>query len=629
MAFAAPAVLAAAWTVFAGKDVNWDLLNYHYYLPYELVDGRLDRDFFAASAQSYLNPLGYLPFYYMVSSGWHSVIASLALAIIHSTSVGLLFVIAWAMFGHLPGRHRVVFAVLAAALGAATWVFLPMVGSSFLDPLLAPIMLGGLALLLGGNAKHATLAGVLFGAAAALKYSNAIFCAVAWLLAFAVPGGTPAARLRAAAAYAAGAAMALVLLAGPWFYVMAREFGNPVFPLMNAWFGSPYGPPYNIVSVRFTPEGLREAIALPFRMVVLDRTLYSENFAPDIRFAALVACALGLALVPRRLLRPGASLQDSDWRVLAFFVLSLVLWIATSANGRYGLVVLLLAGLCLARLTERLLPLGAARVSLAVVLVLQVAMAATASPQRWFLAERWSTRWLPYKAPPRAQHEPALYLTVEPLPFAAVAPFLDRRSSFVNLRGQYTIPTDSPKLAALLDRHRGRLRVLGRTLELTAGKPDPQVVRTYDATLLRIGQRVDESDCFTIAWQPEEDSLARAANRVAGSPTAREPLSLVSCALRPAVRPLADLENEKRFSALFDHIEKSCPPLFHGQTAVTEPLGRGWSRNYTGLDARLEANGERVFLNRYGVDRFYNLGAPADWQGGRVPVIAACQGARQ
>ncbi len=72
LAFSIPALLCALWTVCAGKDVNWDLLNYHYYLPFELLAGRLGQDFFAASAQSYLNPVGYLPFYLMVASGWQS-----------------------------------------------------------------------------------------------------------------------------------------------------------------------------------------------------------------------------------------------------------------------------------------------------------------------------------------------------------------------------------------------------------------------------------------------------------------------------------------------------------------------------------------------------------------------------
>jgi hypothetical protein len=95
------------WTVFAGKDVNWDLLNYHYYIPFELAAGRIAQDFLAASAQSYLNPVGYLPFYLMVSSGWHSVIASALLAVAHSSGLALLYLLAWRLFAHLAPRERI------------------------------------------------------------------------------------------------------------------------------------------------------------------------------------------------------------------------------------------------------------------------------------------------------------------------------------------------------------------------------------------------------------------------------------------------------------------------------------------------------------------------------------------
>ena len=167
--FLLPAALCAAWTVLAGKDVNWDLLNYHYYLPYELLDGRLAQDFFAASAQSYLNPVGYLPFYLMVASGWHSLLVSVLLAAVHSLSLSLLFLIARRLFAHLPPRDALVFACLGTALGGATWVFWPTVGTSFLDPLVLPAILGALLLLLDGRAG---LAGVLVGAATALKSMN-------------------------------------------------------------------------------------------------------------------------------------------------------------------------------------------------------------------------------------------------------------------------------------------------------------------------------------------------------------------------------------------------------------------------------------------------------------------------
>jgi hypothetical protein len=185
--FGIPAAVCAAWTVVAGKDLNWDLLNYHYYVPYELLGGRLDQDFFAASAQSYLNPLGYVPFFLMVSSGWHSVVASVALALVHSASLGLLFLIGWYLFVGKPAAERALFAALAAVVGGATSVYWATVGTSFLDPLLLPLILGGLLLMIQAGpsaAWRAGLAGALFGAAASLKYSNAIYGLAALPLAF-------------------------------------------------------------------------------------------------------------------------------------------------------------------------------------------------------------------------------------------------------------------------------------------------------------------------------------------------------------------------------------------------------------------------------------------------------------
>jgi hypothetical protein len=628
--FALPAALCAAWTVFAGKDVNWDLLNYHYYVPYQLLAGRLEQDFFAASAQSYLNPVGYLPFYLMISSGWHSVVASIALAALHGLSIPLLYLLAWRLFAHLERRNRIVFSTLAAALGAGTSVYWMTVGSSFLDPLLVPPMLAGLLLLLDENPhamRRAVLAGTLFGAAASLKYSNAIFALAALPLAAAMPGLRGGARWRACLGYIGGGALALAVLAGPWFALLMREFGNPVFPLMNGWFRSPYAPPINMVGERFTVGGLDDVASFAFRMIPLDRSLYSENFAPDLRFAALIAAAVALcAVAPMRRTSAVGSLRDADWRVLAFFSAALALWLASSVNARYGLIVLLLAGVCLARIVERLLPLPAARIALALLLGLQLGMTVVASPSRWFIAEPWSRRWLPYDVPERALREPALYLSVEVLSTAVVAPLMHPASSFVNFRGQHSIPLDSTRLAALLARHREHVRTLGRDLELLDGKPRTVALKKYDQTLLRIGYRVDPNDCFTIAWRPDSDDLlSRAANRLAGARPSDEPLSLVSCALRAAAPDPAEAKRERRVSALFDRIEKACPGLFRGQTAVTEPLVNGWSRNYTGLDARLEAFGDHVILNLYRRGRRFDLGTLSAWEHDDAVRPPACR----
>jgi hypothetical protein len=607
--FGVPAVLCAAWTVVAGKDLNFDLLNYHYYVAYELLGGRLARDFYAASAQSYLNPLGYVPFY-ALASGWHSVLASITLAVGASASLALLYLLAWRIFAHLPPRERLAISLLGTALGAATAVFWPMVGTSMLDPWLAAPMLGGLLLLLDIDAhgvKRALFAGALFGAAAALKYSNAIYAlaAIALLLGL---------GRRAVLAYVVGGALAVALLAGPWCVALLREFGNPVFPLFNAWFQSPYAPPVNLVSERFTPKGALDALTLPFRMAAISQSVYIETAAPDIRVAALLAAAVAVPLLGRRASAP--KLVAADWRLLAFLALAGVLWIVTSSNARYGVVVLLLAGICLARLVERLLPGGAARVVLAALLAIQLAMCLAASAPRWFIADAWSRRWLPYDAPPRAQREPALYLSIELLPMAVVAPFLHPGSSFVNFRGHHSLPPDSPRLAALIAEHRGHVRTLGRELRLEAGRLESKQAEIYDITLQRIGYRVDGNDCFTIAWQADrDDALSRWANRLSRRAPADEPLSVVSCALVPAPRDSEREEAERRVSALFDRIEKACPALFHGQTAVTDPLTTGWARLYNGLDARLELRGEHLIFNRYYAGAMVDLGTVADWSG--------------
>jgi hypothetical protein len=625
--FAVPAVLCALWTIAAGKDVNWDLLNYHYYLPYEWLEGRLEQDYFAASGQSYLNPVGYLPFYFMLWAGWHSVLASAALAAVHGVNIALLYLIGWRLFAHQPPRTRHALCALASAMGAATAIFWATVGTSFLDPLLAVPMLAGLLLLLEGRALPA---GMLFGLASALKYSNAVFALAALPLALATPGSRGAARLRAGFVYALGGVAAVAVLAGPWLLLMWRELGNPVFPLLNGWFQSPHAPQTNMFAGRFAPQDLWAAVAFPFQLIAPDRMLYAEITAPDLRFAPLAVAALALP-VARRFSRPGAALKAPDARVLGFFFAAFALWFFTSANGRYGIMVLLLAGLCLARLAERLLPLPAARIALGVVLVAQIAACTMVSAPRWFMAERWSASWLPFVPAEQGRREPALYLTVETLPMAAVAPFLHPASSFVNLRGQYSIRPDAPRLRALLARHDGRTRAMGRALRLgDDGRPREEMVQAYDSTLVRYGYRIDADACFAIAWQPDEDdALSRAANRLARQPAAHAAvLSLGSCALLPAQRDPRDVEEELRVSALFDRIEKACPALFRGQAALTEPLGEEWMRNYPAIDARLETHGDRVILDRYLALAYFDFGPLSAWERGEGRLPAACRAAR-
>src|SRR5262249_57042938 len=126
---------------------------------------------------------------------------------------------------------------------------------------------------------------------------NAAYALAALPLTLAMPGLVGASRLRACLAYVLAAALAVGIVAGPWCALLWREFGNPVFPLLNGWFRSPDALQFNMIGERFALQDPVAVLAFPLRIATLDPRVYSENFAPDLRFAALFLSVLGLAVL--------------------------------------------------------------------------------------------------------------------------------------------------------------------------------------------------------------------------------------------------------------------------------------------------------------------------------------------
>ncbi|HEV8096347.1 MAG TPA: hypothetical protein VGP71_11500, partial [Burkholderiales bacterium] len=402
-----------------------------------------------------------------------------------------------------------------------------------------------------------------------------------------------------------------------------------------AWFRSPDFPPISMPAERFAPRTLAEALMFPLRIASPDSMIYAEISAPDLRFAALVALAAAVAAsaLVRRSRSSAASataLASADLRLLGFFALGCAAWVASSANGRYGMFVLLLVGPLVARLADRLLPLRVARGALLILLVAQGVACALISPPRWFMTDLWSDRWFPYEVPERGTREPALYLTVETQTMSVIVPFLHPASSFINLRGQHSLEHGAARLRALLAQHKGSVRTIGRALRLQRdGRPRPGIIELYDSTLLRHGFRVDAQDCFRVAWRPRRyDWLSQFANvLVTEDAGVRESnVALISCALRPGSLSPAEVEEERRITALFDRLERACPGVLRGQTAFTEKIGKEWSRSYAGLEARVETSQGALVLVPFFKLRYQFLGTVAEWETGVPPAMQkACR----
>src|SRR4030095_7472284 len=74
---------AAGLSLALGQDANWDLQNYHYYIPWAWAHGKraYTTDVVAAQLQTYHNPLPDLPFFAMVTADWAPATIAMVMAI--------------------------------------------------------------------------------------------------------------------------------------------------------------------------------------------------------------------------------------------------------------------------------------------------------------------------------------------------------------------------------------------------------------------------------------------------------------------------------------------------------------------------------------------------------------------
>ncbi len=220
-------LLSALASVWLGKDLNWDQLNYHAYVVHAMLTGRQELDFMAASVQSYLNPLAHVPFYLLASSSLSSAAASALLGAFH----GLNFVLVYAICKTIlpPGGQRNNLALLFTAISALHPVVAGELGSSLAELVASLPVLGGVLLLLAlmgqeeasyRRVRNRQLAGafILLGAGAALKLPFALF-GVACLPALLVRERS--ARPLLAALLVAGSSLALGCLIAGGFQFLA------------------------------------------------------------------------------------------------------------------------------------------------------------------------------------------------------------------------------------------------------------------------------------------------------------------------------------------------------------------------------------------------------------------------
>ena len=636
-------VLALACNYILGKDMAWDTLNYHLYLGFSALNNRFGQDYFAAGPLAYLNPYAYVPFYAMVAAGLPALVICSVFAAAHSIILWLTFELGVAVCPSKDGRTRVFAGSCAVALAFMNPILMQEIGSCFADITTAELALGGWLLLAGTvrapRVSRVIYAGLILGAASALKLSNALSAVSAFAM-FAMLPLNWRGRIRHGFLYGISLGIGFAVVSAPWSYRLAKVFGNPMFPMFNNVFRSPEFTTESMGNAyRFIPESIGEALWRPFAMIDPMQMVHEELMAPDPRYAILVALVILFTLrwVWRRLGQASPPQRhpplNESTRVLAALgcglCLNWILWLHVSGNSRYVLAMACVAAAVIVGMLFRLFE-SRPKVRnyiLAVIFATQAVQLYLGAEYRWN-GVPWGGQWFALSVPEQLKTQPNLYLTLGTQSNSFLAPFLAKDSGLVNVSGGYTMDPDSAngaRVRALIRRFSPNLRVVFLTSKPHGNGDRPAPIPEVEDALQGFGLRPDMADCATITVHglPPELEI-RFETTLPQEPQNRDTTYVAACRLVPDTTDRSALiARQRAVNLVFDRLENACPKLFQPHHLVTVHYGDIWRRLYGATDIVAWVSDGRVkFSDQIRPNGLVDVGSESDWA--KAPLRLDC-----
>jgi hypothetical protein len=464
----------AVMVIVRGKDASWDFRNYHWYLPYAFLHGRLGFDIAVAHQATYYNPLLDTPFY-LLATHLHAWLALGILGAVQGATIVPLYWLCRSLVRLEPARLIAAILALLCMLGSLT---LYLAGATYYDNIMSLFVLSGLAvavanrdILRSGGASQsfsiAAAAGFLVGAAVGLKLPEAPF-AMGFAAALAVLPGDGTRRMTRLAGAFAGGVLGFALFEAFWMAQMLRLTGNPLFPYFNQFFHSPLALAAPYRDLRFIPRSLEHQLLFPL-LFSIDWRVADDLPFRDIRVGVayvLLIATLPLWLITRRredtLVAP-----DVAAALFAFAAVSYAIWLKMFAIYRYIVILEMLSPLLMAAAVG-LWPLSArARVLLTAATLLWVqASSRVIAPDRAPPTDPYIQAALP----PIPHPDRTMILMTGEAPLGYLVPSLPERIPVLRIDGWLIQPQDGSRLTAearkRVDSFRGDLFVIADAGEM-------------------------------------------------------------------------------------------------------------------------------------------------------------------
>ncbi len=446
--------------LWLGKELNWDLANYHYYNPFVFLHQRWQMDYWPSSfVHVYFTPtLDFLT--YFLINYFPPTAAVFMLGALHGLNIWLLYCIANLLLKSLGDvRYSTLFALILALLGLYGPTALTGVGSFQHDDLVSLFVLGFVYLQLRCWLAYPhtqslsrgwfTLGAVLLGIGIGAKLTAAVFAvgAAGALLACPIPWQQ---RLKYVVCFGTAVMLGMLLSSGYWMLHLWLKFHNPIFPLLNGVFHSVDFPAYNWKDPRFLPHGWLQTLFYPFYFSFDGRT--GDTDFRDFRFAILYVLFSWYALT-WGLFRKKESRTQSiaiNW-LLLFFLVTYIVWQYYFSIMRYIVVLEMLAPLVIFLLLHHLLRDRDWRFSVAtaIYIFLVLTMASTHMVRApWFQGSYFNVSMPSWVKQEKSAAlilvpYPAYAFYVNPRPLTYLLPFLPQQWRVAGvpfLQSQYEVP---------------------------------------------------------------------------------------------------------------------------------------------------------------------------------------------
>ena len=438
---------ALGWIVFWSMlcvltpiEVGFDVAHYHIHDGWSALNGRLTRDLAPAGMHSYFNPLGSMITYAMIAALPAAAVTFL-LGAIQAAVLIPLYLLCRRVLQSIGHDNRVSSLMLALA-GYFNYAMLTMTSSVRLDHwVAAPFVIGLLFLAPKAGVavtwRRAGLAAFVVGLSAGLKLTSVVYVAgIAAAILVAVPG----IRARIEAVIAAGiAGLAGILLTGGWWmWKLWITVGNPVFPMGNKLFHSPYGPIANYSDVRGLPRSIWDILFFPFNAPFRPYNEFGKTWMQDLPIGLLYAAILMLAVQGFRAWRAGSGREvrlpsRTVLMLMAGAAGTLAVWFPMFMVGRYAMAIWMVSPLCFAAMLIVAWPaMGEARRALywlSCVLVVCVVSANVVLTRRVPVKHLWGD-YIEVEAPASIDFEHATVIFTGPYPSAFMAAYLPDTATF-------------------------------------------------------------------------------------------------------------------------------------------------------------------------------------------------------